>query len=841
MNTHEIPLFSNILPLEIVEKIVSYLPLPVAFEVAKSENASLASVARRRYYSNIKLTFYEPPDDGYSHMGNEVLSMKISRFEALVNSNTFDQLHIKKLFIDVYTHVENFTFLREKVFTKASSIVTDVILKFTTDGEWYWTFSWDWLPPLPLVQERIREISVWYPYIDPDVTPLPSSLRKLDLQYHYQYGDDDDDNDEIAPRIVFPPNLQEFVSKIPWGSMSAYTNLPSTLRRLVLEDVLGFSVEAFNELNLPNLKYLRLKTIPDVTEINEKFEFPSLLENLKLYELTITNFEQRKLPPRLQKISIARCPLKKFRVDTFPNSVKELILDDIDLPSSEIRILKFPPRLISLQIARSQLTSLDFVSSLPGSLKSLCLHSKSLGILNKTDESSDTARTCQVKFPEGLQELNLERNRSLFILYSPRNLIFPPNLKDLNLGDTDLSPVNELNLPPTLNSLRLCSNSLVSLEGLDLPPGLNSLDLSNNNFVSVDELNLPPGLTFLDLNFNSLISVKGLGLPPSLISLSLCSNNLVSVNELDLPLTLTSLDLSFNSIERLSKRLPDNIQLLNLEHNQLKKLVNFHLPVNCTELKLSYNPLQKLQTSNANDPKLKLRDFCLNEVAITALCDISPLPQGLTDFSINNTNIGSLSGILFPAGLICLCAYNDQIVSLENVEFPPHLEELCLLRNQISSLANICFPDSLLKLELDKNKFMSIDDIQLPPKLKELDFAWNAISAINELQLPESLERLTLMEQRCDIPLNRVSTRGDSSMSSSSSEKKGLSSLAGLTKLPPKLEYLNLYGNSLSGQAVQHLVFPASWIRLLIYDNSFDDYYQWKEKIKQTHPRVSFD
>ncbi|ODQ77423.1 hypothetical protein BABINDRAFT_163449 [Babjeviella inositovora NRRL Y-12698] len=770
MDTHEIPLFGGILPLEIVENIISYLPLPAVAEVMKSENASIASVARRRYYSSITLEFWEfddpPYEDGFSHIGDEVLYMKHSEFEALVNSDTFDQLHIGKLLIDVSASFDYFTFLHEKVFTKASAVVTNVILRFGGHQDFYATFNWNWLPPSPLVQKCIREISVSYPYINPEIPPLPSKLRRLAFLENSRYRYLDDDS---GPTIIFPPKLREFVSEIPWGSISTYADLPSTLQRLKLSYIWSFSVEAFNKLNLPNLKFLELRVMCGMPETNEQIEFPSLLENLGLYNLKITSFEQRNLPLGLQKLFISNCPLKKFRVDTFPNSLKELILDKTDLPSSEINIIKFTSSLVSLLITHTRLSSLNFVNSSPGSLEILNLHENSLSRLNETNEGEDTFRSLQIKFPESLQTLDLEYTDHLFTLYSPGNLVFPSRLKDLKLGGTNMRTVKELNLPPTLSSLDLRQNNLVSVDGLSLPQKLTHLNLSSTN------------------------------------------------------------------LELFSKKLPDSIESLSLESNKLTELVNFRLPVNCIKFKISSNPLLRIQFSNADHQDLKLLDFSLGGETITTLRDFSPLPQSLASLSIYSTEVNTLSGILFPTGLTIIRAYGNKLTSLENVEFPPLLEELCLQRTQISSLANVHFPNSLIKLDLHDNKITSIDAIQLPPKLKELNLSNNAISAINELQLPESLESLRLADQKCDIPFICVPANSNT-LGGSNKSKKGLSSLAGLTKLPSKLKFLGLEKNSLSEEAVKCLELPASLTDLRIGGNMFDSDYKWKREFELAHP-----
>ncbi|ODQ80019.1 hypothetical protein BABINDRAFT_8199 [Babjeviella inositovora NRRL Y-12698] len=786
--------------------------------------------------------------------------MESSEFEAFADSDMSDHFRIKKLSVFA-RETKDYGFLHEKAFIKASSIVTDIMLEHDMhrDEE---IFDWACLPLLPLVRECIREISVKSRLIDPNVPPLPSNLRRLEIIHSGTYIPD-----KGAPPIQFPPSLQEFIFHRPWGPISVYAGLPSTLQKLELVGVLNFSIESFNglklphlkdlrlvdisiegfnELRLPNLKFLELLDIAGVTEINKLFEFPSLLEtlalewlNLCLWELNFHSFEQRQLPLALQKLSITMCPLKKFRVDTFSNCFKDLILHDTEIPSSEICMLKFPSSLVSLLVRDSWLTSLDFVSSLPGSLEILNLSRNSLGYLSPTD--ADTARSCRIRFPESLQVLNLAQNGSLFTLYSLSNVVLPPSLTDLNLTRTNMSSVE----------------------------GLKNL----------------PFLRFLSLELNNLVSVEGLGIPSTLIYLNLSRNNLVSVEELDIPPTLTCLDLRVNNLQLFSKKLPDSVTCIDLEYNRLRELVNFRIPVNCITLKLSANPLQKLQITNAYDPNLKLRDLRLNNVAITTLRDVSPLPQCLTRFEISCSHVFSLSEVSLPMRLNHLEATNNMITSLENVEFPPRLETLRLRKNQISSLANVHFPDGLLTLELGDNKITSLDNvkfpplletlhlwknqisslvnayfpdsllaldlnannltsidtIQFPPRLNVLNLGKNLISAVNELHLPDSLEMLTLANQKYDTLLNRASTREKLPEESYTSERKGLTYLAGLSKLPSKLHRLELFHNGLSEQAIQHLDFPASLKRLIIHSNAFENYYGWKEGIRLAYPGVKLD
>ncbi|ODQ77490.1 hypothetical protein BABINDRAFT_10126 [Babjeviella inositovora NRRL Y-12698] len=780
MNARAAPPIWDTLPLEIAEIIFSHLPIPLVGVLRKSENPTLASVARKCYYSNLELIICNSPDESnVPRMDSSAVCMKSSEFEELANSETFDQLRIKKLSISVREDVNDSKFFHKEAFAKASSIVTDFMLEFIMDnGE---VFNWASLPSSPLVWKYIREISVQSALIDPKVPPLPPNLRKLELIRKQSSWRNDDDPLTHSQPICFPPNLEEFVFHYPWGPMSVYANLPLTLRRLALLKVLNFSVEGFNELKLPNLKYLRLENIPELMEIDELLRFPSLLENLDLWwldpyyqqydlwELDFESFIQRKLPLKLQRLSITWCPLKTFRVGTFSNCFREMVLDHTELPSSEVRMLKFPPSLASLLIMSSRLTSLDFVKSLPESLAILNLRGNSLGCLNERDEGKRTARWSRIKFPKRLRSLNLRWNRSLFTIYPPKNFVFPPSLKDLNLESTELASVKELNIPQTL----------------------------------------------IDLDFNHLGSVEGLKNLPLLQILNLGSNKLSSVEELDIPPTLIDLDLGHNKLQRFSKTLPDGIQSVNLEHNQLRELVNFHLPVNCTKLGLSSNPLQKIQITNADNPDLKIRDFSWKSIAITALRDIYPLPQSLTRFEITGSDVCSFSEIQFPVGLKHIEATNNKINSLENVEFPPHLEVLHLRGNQISSLANVYFPDSLLRLSLDDNKITLLKSVEFPPRLEELVLLKNQISSMANVYFPDSLRRLELDHNRL-ASINAI-------------------------QLPLMLLCLRLCNNRLSEQAMQHLDFPACLDDLHVHGNVFENFDGWKEGVRLAYPRMQID
>ncbi|ODQ79467.1 hypothetical protein BABINDRAFT_143031 [Babjeviella inositovora NRRL Y-12698] len=716
MYSHDVPFRWREIPLEIVEKIISYLPASLLAVLRKSQNAPIAAVARRYYYSRIELVFNLRVEIGY-HSPKDFLAIQLTlpEFEELANSPGLDQLRIQKLYITVYTEVQGYRFLHQEAFTKVSTIVTDVMLEFFTQEKGAARFDWDWLPPSPRVQKCIREISVRYTSIDPNVLALPSNLRKLEI-LHTKYPCQIDEN---APEIQFPPKLEDLKFCNPWIPMSKYGNLPSTLRELDLVDIEDFSVQGFNALHLPHLKALRLTRLSGLKMIAELFELPPLLELLDLRYMGIKSFEQRKLPPSLKVLSFLGCPIRKFCTGDLPDSLTKLVFDYTQLTSADIRTLTFPPNLKTLEIIHGHLTSVDFVNALPPSLELLLLHDNSLGSLCETDEDEDTARAFQILFPKSIEAINLGNNSSFFATYSPVNLVFPPNLKDIGLQRMGMRSVKGLKLPRLLQFLNLHYNSLTNINAIDIPPTLANLLLSNNCLESFTQ-KLPDTICSVDLEDNRLTELVGFHLPVNCTTFEISHNPLqrIQITNADDPnLKLRYLCLNGMSTVALCDifPLPNCIETLVLQGSQLRSLAEFLFPMGLKRLEITLNRLVSLENVN--------------------------FPPHLEILRLHDNELTSLANVQFPETLLCLELELNMLASVDGIRLPPKLKVLDLESNAITAINDLRLPDSLEELILanQESEATTHDEISLAdPRIKGL-------SNINGItKLPSNLEFLDL-------------------------------------------------------------------------------------------------
>ncbi|ODQ78105.1 hypothetical protein BABINDRAFT_40179 [Babjeviella inositovora NRRL Y-12698] len=349
-------------------------------------------------------------------------------------------------------------------------------------------------------------------------------------------------------------------------------------------------------------------------------------------------------------------------------------------------------------------------------------------------------------------------------------------------------------------------------------------------------LKFPPGLVYLLIKRGRLTSLDFVNsLPRSLESLHLGENSLGS---------LIRTDEGADVARPYKIKFPEGIHTLNLDQNRslftLYSSRNFAYPPGLTDLNLMQTNLSTAMGLE-NLPLLRVLNLGYNDMGSVDDLVIPPTLIRLTSFSLTNSGVRSLSGARFPAGLKHLKLSGNKIASLENIELPQYLETLSLQENQITSLADFDLPDSLLSLEFGSNKLTSVDGIQLPPKLNVLNLKENAINTINELQLPDSLRELYLDKQE-ENPLRiRASIRTRFSEPPYASVKRGLTSVAGIPKLPSQLHSLILCKNGLCEQAIEHWTFPSGLKRLYMHDNVFVNYPMWRREVRLALPNVEFD
>lgn len=151
------------------------------------------------------------------------------------------------------------------------------------------------------------------------------------------------------------------------------------------------------------------------------------------------------------------------------------------------------------------------------------------------------------------------------------------------------------------------------------------LDLSDTNITSLAEIDLPPGLQELDLSNTKLTSLDGIKLPSTLETLNLSNTDLTSLEGVVFPKQLKHLLLSFTNLSSISNvAFPDNLQLLMLGGLQIDDLTNVKFPKTLLSLYLGGMSITSL--ANVQFPN-SLYGLALNDTPLTSLEDVVFPPQ----------------------------------------------------------------------------------------------------------------------------------------------------------------------------------------------------------------------
>ena len=167
-----------------------------------------------------------------------------------------------------------------------------------------------------------------------------------------------------------------------------------------------------------------------------------------------------------------------------------------------------------------------------------------------------------IVFPSSIQILRLSHNDITML-----NIRFPEGLTELqlNANKLKLSPANPLDLSYLVNLQKLCldGNEISNFYAIHFPPQLKVLSVASNRLSSFDDIG--------DLSYLRSLTV-----------LILDGNELEEING------------------NISKRLPDSLRYLGLASNKIYSLA-ISVPTSLQKLNLSENPLRKIRIDNINE------------------------------------------------------------------------------------------------------------------------------------------------------------------------------------------------------------------------------------------------
>jgi len=195
----------------------------------------------------------------------------------------------------------------------------------------------------------------------------------------------------------------------------------------------------------------------------------------------------------------------------------------------------------------------------------------------------------ETKFHENIINLALSNNQ----IKTTKNLVLPPNLKELNMRANQINDIDGLLLPESLKELDFCANKLENIDDLVLPEYLRNLNISQNKIKSIDGLVLPENLQNLNISDNEFTDLPTVNLPVDLLYLYASINKIKTLGYL--PGNLLKLDVSKNKITRINKaKFPDTLAILDLSYNEIETLDDVVFPPNIVELYLQGNKIKKL-------------------------------------------------------------------------------------------------------------------------------------------------------------------------------------------------------------------------------------------------------
>ncbi|KAK6199478.1 uncharacterized protein RJT21DRAFT_121811 [Scheffersomyces amazonensis] len=302
----------------------------------------------------------------------------------------------------------------------------------------------------------------------------------------------------------------------------------------------------------------------------EKFKIKYLgqLRRLRLLNHNIGRLP--KLPESLQELSIVSAD---FYVNTlhfeWPSDMTSIEIRHCNINDEQLlRLCNWPRSLRSLVIARTNISRISSLGSLPKDLEILKVLFNKVFTLRVNFNSRNSYP--YFKLPDSLLKFEYAGPRTIWPGKDEHPICFPDGLVSLKINDSSIKSLRKFVFPSCLESIDLGSNEIKDINSYRNPligkewsqlNCLKELILSDNEISSVSLKNwIPPkSLKILDLGYNS--GIKCLDI------------SIFDIKTKEYTSGLSSVDINNCNIEHIpsSMYLPENVMYLNLSCNPIKR------------------------------------------------------------------------------------------------------------------------------------------------------------------------------------------------------------------------------------------------------------------------------
>ena len=472
----------------------------------------------------------------------------------------------------------------------------------------------------------------------------------------------------------------------------------------------------------------------------------SFIPQTKTLDLSNQNLE--KISSKQNKYKdVVNVHLQKNRIRSIPKNISSVYTINLSenqleiIPSKMAKCLATYPKLVMLDLSSNcmikfpnelQDTNLEQLSLFANKLCEIKLKFKKLKIINLGQNRFQVMPI----FPKCITNINMDFNflkkvklnyDNLAKLYLNLNNIeefdpssFLPSLIFLNLSRNKLKSLPDISkICPSLQMFECSDNFLTEFP--KLPSGIVEVVLRNNKIKSLPVFASDyPNIKCIELDENEISFLPPL--PKNIMFLSIVNNKLEGISPSETP-ALKKCTLEKNYLQKVPQFIKNSLEEISLKYNQIKTMKGFIYSENMSFIDLSSNKIEIIDPELFKLPNLKVLMLCNNNIK-----NIPPEfshAKALSNFNISMNPLEQFT-IPVPMSLKKLFVSYCKLQNLPSNISNSNIEELVISGNQIQ---NIGFIPKLKKLYASENFFCTF------PKLsKSINIIDLSLNQINELK-----------------------------------------------------------------------------------------------------------